>query len=370
MRYLPAALFGVFLFGITIWDLTLPTRTMSELENRPLTAQATPTLRSIWDGSFSKRYEQLVSDQFLWRDIWIGIKSITQSALGKIENNGVVYGADGYMFEKAQALDEDQLAANIEHLVSFAQSNPGENLTLTIVPNSYAIMADYLPRGLNNIDQLSFISDIYDKTSQARWDICDISPTLLSAHQAGEYIYYRTDHHWTTWGAYLAYSEYVRGLGSEPHPWNMYDEKKAPYFYGTYHSKSLLHSAIPDVITYFDIPNLEFSINGVDKDSLYDFSKFDTRDKYSAFLQGNNAISVIKSSNPGARGSILLIKDSYGNSLAQFLAANFQEVYVADLRHIFDISEILTQKEFDQIYLIYNFSSFTSDVHIAKLHYG
>lgn len=145
----------------------------------------------------------------------------------------------------------------------------------------------------------------------------------LSRH-SDEYIYYRTDHHWTTLGAYYAYAEYVRSLGMESAELSQLEGQEVSGFYGTYFSKAKKFNAIPDTITYYPIPDAGVTVDGEEKDGFYDLEKFQVRDKYAAFLWGNNGYTVLKSGvRTPAEGEspsrILVIKDSYANSFVPFL---------------------------------------------------
>ena len=150
--------------------------------------------------------------------------------------------------------------------------------------------------------------------------------------------------------------------------------QKAEGFYGTFYSKSKLFSAQPDTIDWFDIPVSSVTIDGKEADGLYDRAKFQTRDKYAAFLQGNNGVTVIRSENnlnrqEGKTSRLLLIKDSYSNSLAPFFTYSFDEVVVVDPRSIRGMKELLASETFDRVLVLYNFMNYTSDNNIARLRY-
>ncbi|MEG1965821.1 MAG: DHHW family protein, partial [Oscillospiraceae bacterium] len=190
-----------------------------------------------------------------------------------------------------------------------------------------------------------------------------------------DYIYYRTDHHWTTLGAYYAYAEYVRSLGFEPVKIESLQPKIQENFLGTYFNKSKSFNAKPDFITWYDIPTEEITVNLEAVDSMYDISKFNERDMYAAFLRGNNGQTIIKSSVNqnkvvGKTSKILVIKDSYANSFVPFLLYNFDEVHVVDLRKFAPkLSLYLSENDFDEILLMYNFKNFSEDINIPKLRY-
>lgn len=360
IRYPLLAALGVLMAVLCAADLFSPDRTFSQMENRYLTAKPRLTWRGVREGEFMEKYEEYQNDQFVLRDGWISLKSLAETALGKVENNGVVYGEDGYLFDKYQSVDAARLERNRDHVEAFGKKHPELSVTFTLIPSSYAVLPDKLPAGLNNVDQLEWTDRLYAGMGEV--GVCDVAPALK-----GEGMYYRTDHHWTTAGAYAAYRAYLEGLGIQPAGLEGLESHVAEGFYGTYYSKAKLVTAKPDAVAWYDIP-AQVWVEGEEVGGLYDLEKLQERDKYAAFLHGNNGVTVIRREGGGeSAGRVLLIKDSYGNSLAPFLALSFDEVVVADLRYLTGIEELLDSVEFRQVYILYGFSTFDSDTNVYKL---
>jgi len=373
LRYPLLCLFALFLLFVFCMDMTATNRQFSEMENRVLTQKPKFTVEKLVANEYTMDYEEYVNDQFIWRDRWITMKSISESALQKIENNGVAFGLDDYMFEKYTAVDQKQLEKNIGFVQEYLEQYPEQKVTLAVIPNSYQVLGEKVPAGFPNVDQEPLIQEMYARIDAENLEKLDFGP-VLEAHD-DEYIYYRTDHHWTTLGAYYAYAEYAQSKGMAPVPL----EEMAQYanvqedFYGTYYSKAKLYNAVPDTITWYDLPVDEVIIDGQPYDGIYDLEKLQERDKYASFLWGNHGLTQIvvnsKVENPTR---VLLIKDSYGNSLAPFLTQNYDEVWVADLRHVFSLSAVLEQageEGFDDVLLMYNYMNFVQDTNLAKLRY-
>jgi len=373
LRYPLLCLFALFLLFVFCMDMTATNRQFSEMENRVLTQKPKFTVEKLVANEYTMDYEEYVNDQFIWRDRWITMKSISESALQKIENNGVAFGLDDYMFEKYTAVDQKQLEKNIGFVQEYLEQYPEQKVTLAVIPNSYQVLGEKVPAGFPNVDQEPLIQEMYARIDAENLEKLDFGP-VLEAHD-DEYIYYRTDHHWTTLGAYYAYAEYAQSKGMTPVPL----EEMAQYanvqedFYGTYYSKAKLYNAVPDTITWYDLPVDEVIIDGQPYDGIYDLEKLQERDKYASFLWGNHGLTQIvvnsKVENPTR---VLLIKDSYGNSLAPFLTQNYDEVWVADLRHVFSLSAVLEQageEGFDDVLLMYNYMNFVQDTNLAKLRY-
>ena len=372
-KYPLLVLFTVFIVGFTILDIVTPTRTHSEFESN-LSQMPKFSLQNLLNGKFTADYESYVNDQFLLRDEWITLKSYTETLFSKVENNGVIYGKDGYLFEKLTSYDEARLKLNIEAVQKFCEKYPELSIKFALIPNSYEVLSDKLPIASPVLDQTDLINSIYSQvTSAEKVDVL----SALSAHN-GEYIYYKTDHHWTTLGAYYAYEKLCDTLGVNKVDINHLTENTVNDFYGTYFSKAKSFTIKPDIIKYYDV-NSSMAIMTSDQTgkfipetncaTLYDEGKFHTRDKYSAFTYSNNALTVITNNGEYEKERLLLIKDSYSNSLVPFLSTDYKEIVMVDLRYMFNISMVLEQYDFDDVLVMYNVSTFTGDVDVVKLKY-
>ena len=376
LKYPVVLAFFLFIFLFTAVDLVKPDREYSEFENKYLTQRPEFTLASFLNNEWTSKYETYLNDQFVLRDDWITLKSICESMLLKIENNGIAYGADDYLFEKFTTLAGDSLAQferNVGYEKTFIDTY-GETvpITFTIIPNAYMILPEKLPEGLTQVDQAAYTAPIYEAVGD-KAQVVDFTGAL-TAHK-DEYIFYRTDHHWTTLGAYCAYAAYAESLGMEPVALDSLSGIEVPDFYGTYFSKAKKFDAVADTITYYPIADAGVIIDGQEADGYYDLSKFEVRDKYAAFLRGNNGYTVIKSGVREAPegqepSKILVIKDSYANSFVPFLLYNFDEVHVVDLRYsAVSMKELLSTENFDQVLLMYNFMNLVTDTNLYKLGY-
>lgn len=366
-QYSILILFVAFIGLFSLVDLITPPKAFSELENRNLTQKPSFTWSQFMKGKFSSSYEKYINDQFLLRNDWINLKSRAEFALGKIENNGVIYGKDHYLFDKLQTYNPTTVQTNLGALEHFVTTYKIPT-TFMLVPNSYAILEDKLPEGAYMLDQLQLITDLYSALPD-RISPLDITP-LLRTH-ADDYIYYRTDHHWTTYGAYLAYSQWIQSLGMSPTPLSDLVGVEVPDFYGTYFSKTKNFNALSDTITYYPM-DVSVTIDEKPHDGLYDLSKWATRDKYAGFLWGNNGVTVIRRSAPSEPTSssvskVIVFKDSFGNAFVPFLTAHFDEVHVIDLRALpIKLSAYMASHDFDQALVLYNVTNFIQDTNIAR----
>lgn len=365
LKYPAVWLFGLFLLGVTVADLIKPSQGFSEFENRYLKQLPAPSIQTIFNGGFSKDYEDYLNDQFVLRNGWISLKSRTESVLLKVENNGIIYGSGGQLFEKYLSYPAEQLEKNLGFLKQFFQANPGA--TLAVVPSAYEIYPEKLPLGLNQVNQKDKIDEIYQSYSKIV-ETLDLYP-VLTAGKEGE-IYYRTDHHWTTDGAYLAYLAYCADKDLTPMEASELGAHLVPNFYGTYFSKSKNTTIRPDTLIWYDIPMASVTVDGAEKELYLDKAALETRDKYAAFLWGNGGVTVLKSREAEDPSRVLVIKDSFANCFAPFLTFHYDEVWVVDLRSLpTGLSEIVKENAFTDILVLYNFMNLASDTNIYRINY-
>lgn len=357
--------FLFMLFSITILDLVTPYKSFSDLENRNLTTKVDFTIDGLINGSFTKKYEELINDQFIGRDMWIDLKSRSEYMLGKIENNNIIYGKDNYLFDKFDNLNEERVESNVNALNMFIKNTEaiGSDISVMIVPSSYEIYKEKLPKGAPLINQEAIINDIYNKLDGGR----KLDVVKLMNENKENQLYYKTDHHWNISGAYLAYKEYIESIGGKSIDLSSLQANEVQDFYGTFFSKAKPFNGVPDILTYYDIDNIEMSIGDEKYESLYDFSYLNKRDKYSIYLRGNNPLTIIKNNSLKNGKKLMVVKDSFANSIIPFLTQNFEEIHVVDLRSFsLKLSDYIKKEKFDDVLVLYNFVNFVNDTNLIK----
>ena len=357
----------ILVLGTSLLNTLKKDTEFSEFENRYLAKKPSFNLENFIDGSYSKKYEQYINEQFILRNEWISIKALSETLLGKVENNEIIKGDKSHLFSKQMNV-EKQFSKNIKLINQFI-SKQDASVSMSIIPNSYEILKDYLPTGAPVIDQITPIEDAYKILDKHDNFISINAHEYLQEHK-DEYIYYRTDHHWTTLGAYYGYLAFCESMGLTPVDIKTLESQTVHDFYGTYYSKYKGTGIVPDIITYYDIPISKNIVDGEEKVGLYDMEKVDTRDKYAMFLYGNPPISVIHSNqNRDNKGEkLLVVKDSYANSLIPFLTYHYDEIYVVDLRYYNQsLNELVEDNNIDNIFLLYNFDTIMTDNHFYRL---
>ena len=363
-KYPVVILFFAFLFGFAVLDALWPKRESSELENRKLQQLPAVTLDGLITNEWMQNYESYTKDQFAFRDSWIDLKSRAEALLQKTENNGIWYGSDSYLFPELVTIDEKQYQKNLDALAAMCERHPGI-VDVMIVPTSSLILRDKLPAFAPLADEDAYLDEIFS-TLAGSANVIDLRG-VLGAH-TDEYIFYRTDHHWTTLGAYYAYDAYaaMKNLLAR------FDRDGTPSvtvegFYGTSYSKARNWNVVPDTITYYDIPNVLSITNSdgtVTQTGVMDASKLEVRDKYAAFLHGNNAFSVLEGNGDG---SVLVLKDSYANSFLPYLTANYKTIAIVDFReNVSKVDQILAEGQYDSILFLYSFDAFCTDTYFGS----
>lgn len=387
--YILPILFGLIIVLMLVLYIFLPQQDFSQKENRTLQTRPSVTFSGLADGSFMDRFETYTTEQLPFREFFVDVKAALNRLTLSRENNGVILGEDGYLFEKSYGIGA-QLSKNEAAILAFLGS-ADRAVTVAIAPNASEILKDKLPKGCMRIDQSRELGDLYEKIGALpNGNYVNLIETLQTHTQ--EQLYYRTDHHWTTEAAYLGYLEIVNALSdiqdaqtenaeeqrilrevqekSLPAPVKLEELQKQEVrdFYGTLYAKYKDNGLPGDTLTYYDIPVTSFTRSDGSFDSLYDLEKLKIYDKYAMFLRGNDEICTIHAENAKNGRTLVVFKDSYANCLLPFLTYQYDEIVVVDLRYYADsVSELLKEHEDADILLLYNFSFLNEDNHFYRL---
>lgn len=375
VKWITPVVFLVLIFGMAVANLLSPTRGFSESENRYLKTMPKFSWKTLLDGTFTADFEKFLTDQFIGRDSFIGVKTESEYLLGKRDTNSVYFGKKGYLLEKKTSHDlDEQLEKNLGYLEEFTERAAAElgagHVRVLMAPTASLLEADKLPAYAPIYDQQAVLDELESRLPEG---VYVDAAGVLQAH-AGEELYYRTDHHWTTLGAFYGYQAYKQSLGLPvKQPSDFTTEVVSESFYGTHYSKARLVTTRPDRIIRWlpKTPQGGFQVdyNGGQKqsDSLYDESFLSKRDQYSYFLGGNNALVTIRSSNPNGK-HLLLVKDSYAHSMVPFFADEYESIHMVDLRYYNGkLSEYIPQEGITDVLVLYNTTTFTSDIGVPKM---
>ena len=358
--------FIIFIEGIFIINLFKSDTDVSVMENRTLTHKPRFDIDNLIEGRYTKKYESYKNDQFIFREKFINIKSSIDSLLMKKDNNNVYKGEDGYLFEAFEKPNEENEKNNIEAINSFMEKHSDINTTFMLIPISSSILKEKLPNNAPILDEKIYV-DEFEKSLDSRINFIYPYDTMYSHKE--EYIYYKTDHHWTTLGAYYAYQELCEKLELNKKNLDDYTEVLATdEFYGTLYSKGLFKvKKGDDIYVYINKDEKDESIITYTEEqkksaSFYDTDKLKEKNKYDLFLDGNHPLVEIENVNVNNDKKLLMIKDSYANSFVEFLTPFFSEIVMLDPRYYYDdIEELISEKEFTDIIYLYNSNTFFQD---------
>ena len=339
--------------------LLMPDRYYSEREKRTLTQKPKFTVANFISGEFSDELEKYLTDQVPLRDGWVTMKTYMELAIGKRESVGVYICKDKYLMDKFTSYSKKQLVANAAALVDLQEKLAAEGISMNtiLVPMAAQVLTDKLPAYAPVADYAAILQVLTD----AGVDTTDVLSALV-AHSS-ENIYYRTDHHWTSLGAYYAYCAW-RGIEPNVDEWTQ--EVLCDDFYGTTWNKVPLPTVPAEEITaWYKHINRSVSYNNgqYETDSIYERKYLSGSDQYAVFLNSNQAQTVIEGS--GKSGKLLLIKDSYGNTFSQFPVEDYAEVHVLDLRFFKgDVTEYAKENGITDALVLYGVQDFVKDTNL------
>lgn len=366
-RKLAALLFLIMLGIICLFNLVSGDKEYSEKENRMLQQRPQFTLAGIESGRLMEQYESYLSDQFVGRNFWVSLKTRIDLLAGKRESNGVFKGKNHYLLEDIASPDQEQMAQNIEAIESFENKYQDIPMYMMLVPNAANIESGKLPGFAVTEDQNQIFRNIQKELGDyINW--VDVTKTLKK-HKS-EDIYYHTDHHWTTLGAFYAFQELASSMKldtSKVSEWKSYAVTSE--FNGTLSATSGYETGYEEPIYIYAPENIEDApevvVNYVNEKkktaTLYDSSKLEEKDKYAMFLGGNYPMIDIRTT-ADTTDRLLLIKDSYANCLVPFLVPYYREIIIIDPRYYYgDITEVMESNKITSVLFLYNGNTFVED---------
>lgn len=372
-QYPLLVLFFLFIFCFMIADGLWPKRAESDLERRDLAQFPKFSFSSLVKNEWTAKYGEYTKDQVIGRDSWLKAQSLCESLLfRKEEIGGAMIGKNDALFTKMFALtptEEKLLQKNTTLVQQFIEKLPGQ-VTFLLAPSSSVINAEELPANTPMLDENARLDTIFSTVGEA--NSLDLREPFTAAKDDVQ-LYYDTDHHWTSYGAYLAYQQFCQMRGLTPMEVSESDYTTVPGFYGTTYSKALYWKSKPDTIAYLDLPNAmtvwnvspTFELTENFTATMYDKSKLETGDKYAMFLYGNNGYSTIEGDG---EGSILVVKDSYANNFIPYLTANYARIGVIDPRGFgLSVADFAQQEGYDEVLLLFNFQSFKESTFLSCL---
>ena len=360
------SVFLIFIIGFGIWCFLLRDRTFSEMENRNLNQFPTFSWKNLKDGTFTDGLEKFVSDHIPFKDELVTLKTDTDRLLQHDLQNGVYFGKDGYYLQDYHE-DTEQLEKNIGCINDLRKNAPDADISFMLVPNSISVMSDKLPSTNTSEDQQKTIDKVKEQLDSSINFYCPMSD-LKAAADNGTQVFYKTDHHWTSDGAKVGFDGLMKAMG-EPELKADYDVQELPDFLGTLYSKAPSAFTDKDTMKLLTDKSNKLTVNFVDKnetkDTIFDRSFEDKKDKYSIFFGGNYANINIKSENAQQDKKVLILKDSYANCAMPYFTSMYSDVTMIDMRYYhvqpLTVSEYIKENKIDKVILLYNVDFLNTD---------
>lgn len=365
------ALAGVFLLMIVVFflaNLFTADKEFSDTENRSLAQKPEFSWAALWDGSYFDGLTDHYADQFFVRDGWISLKMKEDTLLGRKDVSGVFLGSDNYLIPEPETPNAVALQNTIQAINEFATSHKDISMRMMVVPGAAAILTDRLPKNAPVRDQLSDI-DLVRSGLYGNVQFLDVTDTL-KAH-ADEAIFYRTDHHWTSLGAYYAFQATtgLMGIGTPVSDYDIYTVTND--FEGTLSSKSGSHQVLDFIDIY--VPkagDLEYFVTYPDQTktcSLYESEMLEAKDKYTVFFGGNHSLVEIRTTADTNR-NLLIFKDSFANCYVQFLIPYYDKIFMVDPRYYYDdLNTVLTAGGVTDVLFLYSADTILTDTSLTDV---
>lgn len=362
-------IFILILFLFLIINIIVPNREKSVQENRMLATKPKFRLSSLISGDYDEKFEAYMDDQFVGRDMWRKLKVAVDRIGGSRLENGVYIGTNGQLLEQIEVADENHLAANIKAIKSFSESQSKIPVRMMLVPDAANVLNHSLPALAKPEDQTQMFSMVRkDLGDSVEW--IDVS-TELNKHKT-EKIYYKTDHHWTTLGAFYAFQAAAPSLGIEGDLSGKYvSHAVSNSFNGMLASKSGVNLGEKEQIDIY-VPTeedtdliVDYVDEGKRSTSLYDSSKLKEKDQYTVFLGGNSSLLDIRTVSTSTK-RLLLVKDSFANSFIPFLTSYYREIVVVDPRYYSGtINDLMDSYRISEVLFLYSGNTFFKDNNIS-----
>ena len=374
---LTVGIITAFILCFSVWCLVAPKQTFSENENRALASWPVYSFTALKDGSYMSGIQSYLSDHFPLRDPFMTLKTKYEMLTGREEINDIYLAKDGYYIEAYKAPKQQQkVITQFQKLQDAITTDAKQNVRVMLVPTAISTYNAKLPacapdRGV--LRQVDTMNEIYAALPNMQKVDAWSALQAAAAEEAGG-LYYHTDHHWTTHGAYVGYQAYCGAAGIEPIPEaNFQQTCVTTDFHGTIFSK-LHDSTVPgDAITLYENPANQLTVSYPDTgevtDTLYNRDYLTQKDKYSMFLNNLHPLVEITNATADSDRQLVLIKDSYANSMVPFLVNHYQKIYVFDTRYYrFGPSSFINEHpEVTDVLLLYNMNTIDTDLGVGGI---
>ena len=353
-------------------NILIPDKQYSDQENRVFQQMPVFSVGNYLSGRFESQLDNYANDQFMFRNSFIKIKSAADLTIGQLKANNVFKCKDSYLMEDITYPDKKSTDADIRALQKFKKKYSAKKMYFMLVPNAANILSDKLPGGVVTHDQNRDMDRLFGAVEALGYKTIDVRDELKKASKTQQ-VYYRTDHHWTTDGAYIGYKKAAEVMKLKS------DIKYKPYvvkndFVGTLYSKSGFTNGKNDPITIY-LPDDSKALNSVIRyadtkektTNYYDMENLDKKDAYTVFGGTNHSLFSISTPVKKNR-DLLVVKDSYANCFIPFLTQDYRTITVVDPRYYYEnIATVIKANDIDEVLFLYNANTFFQDNYMRMM---
>lgn len=366
VRYLPMIVFLVFIGVMFILFFVLPKTEYSPLEKRYLAKSPALSEKSLFSGDFREDAEDYIADHTAGREFWVGLAAYYNYSLGNNASKGVYNGKDGYLINDPEEMTN--LSRNVGYIEEFAQhmkSRLNVPTAVLVAPSTGYVCADRLPAVHKEYHDNEAFTEMQTILQAATF--VDTRESLKAEYANGNQVFYRTDHHWTTRGAYTAYKSLSTALGFTPNSESAYEKSTYKGFHGTTFSTSGYWLNPPDEIEVWDNPDNDIEVTIIDGETtghrdMFYYNNLDGDDKYTVFLDGNHPYTVIRNKKAKSKDTLLVVKDSFAHSLVPFLADHYAQIIMVDMRYYsMPLQPIIEKEGVKQVLFLYSIDNLATD---------
>lgn len=354
--------FVAILIAVPLVSYLSPDLQYSEQEKRNLLQFSDINITSYKNLSkIDKQVEKYLTDQFPFRDNLVTVRTISDVLVGKKEVSKVYIGKNGYLMDTFSNYDKKMFKNNLKNHRKLSEELKKLKIPfqMLLVPSAVEILDNKCPAYVSCQSQEKLIKELQREIPEML-NICPV----LRKHK-NEYIYYKSDHHWTSLGAYYAYAAWRKAQGLEVQPISSWKhEALCNNFRGTTWAKTGLPGKwyYDRIDGYFRTKNYktEYNFGTYKTNNIYEEKYLKGKDQYGVFFNSNQVVTKI--SGRGKKGKLLIIKDSYANTFTQFVLDDYKEVQMVDMRFFRgSIASYIKQQKFTNVLALYGCTGFATE---------
>ena len=350
----------VLITALSLYAWQKPQQTFSETEKRNLTTRQALEGTSLLDGTYQENYETMKNDQFPMREQFVSMHAIFDQLMGNRKSKDVYLGKDA-LVQDYTPMSAAQMNKMTEAITAFQNAHPDVAMQMMIAPTAIGLSDNALPFGAPRSKQENDIRTFYQKVSPM--NCIDL---IEPFEKSEDLLYYRSDHHWTSSGAKLAFDTYAKALSLDTGA-NSYEQLYVKNdFYGTLASKTGIYRYPDEISVYLnqnsdDVYRVTYSDIEASEYTLFDSTKLASDNPYDFFLKGNHPLVQIETAST-RRNHLLVIKDSYANALIPFLTPYYSTITIIDPRYYFDsVNALMQEKQITDVLFLYNMTTLSQD---------